>query len=48
MHGALAPLLGVVAHGGLVGALVEALAALLILAIALAAWVGQRRDGEER
>jgi hypothetical protein len=38
---------GLVAHGGLGGAIVEASAALLIVAIALAVWVGQRKDGEE-
>jgi hypothetical protein len=36
--------LGVVAHGGVAGAAVEVAMALLIVAIALAVWVGQRRD----
>jgi hypothetical protein len=34
----------VIAHGGVAGAVVEVLLALLIVAIALAAWVGTRRD----
>jgi hypothetical protein len=34
------------AHGGVAGAVVELLFALLIVAIALAAWVGARRDNE--
>jgi hypothetical protein len=37
-----------VAHGGLAGAVVEAAAALLIVAIALAVWLGGRKDGEQR
>jgi hypothetical protein len=32
------------AHGGVGGAVVEVAFALLIVAIALAAWVGSRRD----
>jgi hypothetical protein len=36
----------VLAHGGVAGAVVEVLFALLIVAIALAAWVGGRRDKE--
>jgi hypothetical protein len=32
------------AHGGVAGAVVEAAFALAIVAIALAAWVGGRRD----
>ena len=36
-----------VAHGGLAGAAIEASAALLIIAIALAVWVGGRKDEEE-
>ncbi|HEU6444043.1 MAG TPA: hypothetical protein VFL61_03195 [Gaiellaceae bacterium] len=43
----MAAVLGLVAHGGLAGAIVEASSALLIVAIALAVWVGQRKDGEE-
>jgi hypothetical protein len=43
----MAAVLGLVAHGGLAGAIVESLAALLIVAIALAVWVGGRKDGEE-
>lgn len=43
----MAAVLGLVAHGGLGGAIVETSAALLIVAIALAVWVGQRKDGEE-
>jgi hypothetical protein len=36
------------AHGGVAGAVVELSAGLLIVAIAVAVWVGNRRDGEER
>ena len=32
------------AHGGVAGAIVEVSIALLIVAIALAAWVGNRKD----
>jgi hypothetical protein len=32
------------AHGGVAGAIVEASFALLIVAIALAVWVGNRKD----
>jgi hypothetical protein len=34
------------AHGGVAGAVVELSAGLLIVAIALAVWVGGRKDGE--
>ncbi|HEX7255616.1 MAG TPA: hypothetical protein VF236_06780 [Gaiellaceae bacterium] len=34
------------AHGGVPGAIVEVLAALLIVAIAVAVWVGNKKDGE--
>jgi hypothetical protein len=34
------------AHGGVAGAVVEAAFALAIVAIALAAWLGTRRDKE--
>ncbi|MFL5970806.1 MAG: hypothetical protein ACJ750_00230 [Gaiellaceae bacterium] len=40
-------LLPLFAHGGVAGAVVELTAALLIVAIALAVWVGGRKDGEE-
>ena len=46
----MAAVLGLVplfAHGGLAGAVVESLGALLIVAIALAVWLGGRKDGEE-
>jgi hypothetical protein len=36
----------VLAHGGVTGAVVELSLALLIVAIALAAWVGTRREKE--
>jgi hypothetical protein len=36
----------IAAHGGVAGAVVEVGFAVLIVAIALAAWVGARRDGE--
>jgi len=36
----------VFAHGGVAGAVAEILAAVLIAAIALAAWVGGRKDRE--
>lgn len=32
------------AHGGVAGAVVEVAVALLVVALALAAWVGGRRD----
>lgn len=35
------------AHGGVAGAIVELSAGLLIVAIALAVWVGNRKDGKE-
>jgi hypothetical protein len=38
---------GVLAHGGVAGAVVETAFALLIVAIALAVWVGNRRDDKE-
>jgi hypothetical protein len=41
----LVPLFG---HGGVAGAVVELSAGLLIVAIALAVWLGGRRDGKER
>jgi hypothetical protein len=44
----MAALVGVIAHGGVGGAIVEASAALLIVAIALAVWVGNRKDSQER
>ena len=43
----MAALLGLIAHGGVAGAVVEVSAALLIVAIALAAWVGGRKDRKE-
>jgi hypothetical protein len=46
-----AALLGLVplfAHGGVAGAVVELSAGLLIVAIALAVWVGNRKDEGER
>jgi hypothetical protein len=36
----------VLAHGGTAGAIVEASFALLIVALALAVWVGSRRNDE--
>jgi hypothetical protein len=48
VHGTVAAVLGLVAHGGVAGAVVELSAGLLIVAIALAVWVGGRKDGEER
>jgi hypothetical protein len=43
----MAALLGLVAHGGVAGAIVEVSAALLIVAIAVAVWVGGRKDRQE-
>jgi hypothetical protein len=43
---ALGQVTAVLAHGGVAGAVVELLFAVLIVAIALAAWVGGRRDKE--
>jgi hypothetical protein len=42
----MAPLLGLVAHGGVLGAIAELAAALLIVAIGLVVWVSGRRDNE--
>ncbi len=36
----------VLAHGGVTGAVVEVAFALMIVAVALAAWLGTRRDKE--
>ena len=44
----MAALLGLVAHGGVGGAIIEASAALMIVAIALAVWIGGRKDSKER
>jgi hypothetical protein len=44
----MALVVGLIAHGGVGGAIVEASAALLIVAIALAVWVGGRKDSQER
>jgi hypothetical protein len=44
----MAALLGLVLHGGVGGAIVEVSAALLIVAVALAVWVGSRKDSQER
>jgi hypothetical protein len=43
----MALVLGLIAHGGWAGAAVEAAAALAIVAIALVAWVGGRKDDEK-
>jgi hypothetical protein len=43
-----AALVGLVLHGGFWGAAVEASAALLIVAIALAVWVGNRKGEKEQ
>ncbi len=48
MHGTVAALVGLVAHGGVAGAVVELSAGLLIVAVAVAVWLGGRKDGEER
>ncbi|MDQ3778045.1 MAG: hypothetical protein M3310_04155 [Actinomycetota bacterium] len=42
----MAALLGLIAHGGIGGAVVEAAAAILIVAVALAVWVANRSDGD--
>jgi hypothetical protein len=39
---------GVLAHGGWAGLMVEIAALLAILALGLAFWVGNRREGQER
>ena len=44
----MAAVVGLILHGGWAGAIVEASAALAIVAIALVAWVGSRKDPEER
>jgi hypothetical protein len=40
-----APLAGVVAHGGLAGAIVEALLFLTVAAVLIAVWLRERRAG---
>jgi hypothetical protein len=42
-----AALVGLIAHGGIGGAIVEAAAALAIVAVALAVWVSNRRGKDE-
>jgi hypothetical protein len=44
----MAALVGIVAHGGTAGAIVEVSLALLVVAIALAVWVGGRKDRESK
>ncbi|MDQ3381667.1 MAG: hypothetical protein M3546_15355 [Actinomycetota bacterium] len=39
---------GVVAHGGLAGALVESLVVLTVAAVLVAVWVRERRSGRDR
>jgi hypothetical protein len=49
VYGVVAALVGIsglLAHGGMAGAVVEASVALLVAAIAIAAWLGSRRGGE--
>ena len=48
MYGTVVALVGLVAHGGVAGAVVELSAGLLIVAVAVAVWLGGRKDGEER
>ena len=38
---------GVLAHGGTVGAIVELALVAGVVAVMLAVWVGNRRDGED-
>jgi hypothetical protein len=45
---ALAGLNGLLAHGGTAGAIVELALIAGVVAIMLAVWVGNRRDGEKR
>ncbi len=40
-------LLSVVAHGGVAGAIVEALVALLLVGVAAAVWLGRGEDEDE-
>jgi hypothetical protein len=42
-----APLAGLIAHGGLAGALVEGLVALAVAGILVAVWLRERRRGGE-
>jgi hypothetical protein len=44
---ALTGLTGLLAHGGTTGAIVELLLVAGVVAIMLAVWVGNRRDGKE-
>ena len=43
----MAPLAGLIAHGGLAGALVEGLVALAVAGILVAVWLRERRRGGE-
>jgi len=43
----MAALAGLVAHGGLAGALVEALVFLLVAGVLIAVWLRERRSGHD-
>jgi hypothetical protein len=43
-----APLAGLIAHGGLVGALVEGLVVVAVSSVLLAIWLRERKAGRER
>jgi hypothetical protein len=43
----MAPIFGLIAHGGTTGLIFELATAVLIAGIALAVWVGSRGDREE-
>jgi hypothetical protein len=45
---ALAGLIGLLAHGGTAGAIVELVLIAGVVAIMLAVWVGNRRDNKDR
>jgi adenine/guanine phosphoribosyltransferase-like PRPP-binding protein len=45
---ALTGMTGLLAHGGTAGAIVELVLVAGVVAIMLAVWVGNRRDGKER
>ena len=43
----MAAVAGVVAHGGLAGAVVESLVVLMVVAVLIAVWLRERRSGRD-
>lgn len=44
----MAALAGLVAHGGVAGAIVELLVVLAVIAVLMAVWLRERREGREQ